>query len=290
LDQQEIRKYVEAYFKLRDCNILESDEKFITVELNPETDRDLGYRPFYWTYIEKMGMKPELLKKRYYFDSNEIENQMQGDYLLFGSTQLRQIFAAVKKRGEFVRLYEDRQLLGSTQALSPWLLINYKIEYICDLKKERLLSLGFNLATGEIYPDFFAIVQHIRLTPRLPANLYIQTPVYSLDTALDHVERSIAADLQKEDDTWAREAYQRYEKERLQTLQYYQEMMIRLQSKSNKSGDDQQLAHERDLRLRELEWQYKPRIEINTVNQGVIYLHTHPSQVSNDLSPPDLYI
>ncbi|PTQ55661.1 MAG: hypothetical protein BSOLF_0364 [Candidatus Carbobacillus altaicus] len=57
-----------TYFELSGSTILEEEPpRRLTVELSQEADQALGYRPFYWSYITLMRMKPELLKKTYRF-------------------------------------------------------------------------------------------------------------------------------------------------------------------------------------------------------------------------------
>lgn len=282
MNQQEIRTYVESFFTLRDCKILESTPSYITVELNPETDKDLSYRPFYWSYVEKMRQTPQLLIKRYIFDPTFPHSEMGDEYLLFGSSRLRQIFLVAKKRGQYIRLYEEHNTTFRTEALSPWVMINYKVEYVCDKKKEKLLSYGFNLITGEIYEQFYQFIQKLSLTPKLPAYLFIQSPIYSTYLAIQQIEQNITRELQSEDDSWVKNSISKLEYEKQQTLQYYQELLENYKKKKSttvEAQDENQWEIEKNKRIEELEWQYSPRVDISPINIGIFYLLSHPNKI-----------
>lgn len=279
MEPNEIKAFVESFFTLRDCTILENDPSYLTVELNPETDKDLGYRPFYWSYIENMRMKPQLLVKRYIFDPAFEQREMSDEYLLFGSYRLRQIFLAAKKKGQFIRLYEEDNTIKGTTALSPWIMVNYKVEYVCDKKREQLFSFGYNLITGLICDNFYKQIENMRLTPKLPAYFFTQSPLHSTQMGFAQIEQRMNQLILSQDDSWALAAWQRYEAEKEQTIQYYQENYIKYQQKGNKNEYKQaieQWATEKSQRIEELEWQYMPRIEVSPINMGVLYLLSTP--------------
>lgn len=279
MEQNEIKEYVESFFSLRECKILENNEYDLVVEINEDTDKDLGYRPFYWSYVENAKIKPEPLVKRYIFDPSQAQNSISDEYLLFGSQRLRQIFMATKKRGQYIRLYEQFQPLHHTTALTPWIMLNYKIEFICDVKREELLSYGFNLITGEIQNNFYENILLLSLTPKLPNYLFTPSPIYSIQTAINHVENQIKLYLQKQDEAWAKSAWYKHDLEKEQTIQFYQENLSKYVQK-NKFADQtkalKEWEDEKSKRLQELEWQYQPRIEVSPICLGILYLrHNH---------------
>lgn len=279
MEANEIKALVTNFFTLRDCTILENDPNYITVELNPETDKDLGYRPFYWSYIENMRTKPQLLVKRYIFDPAIEQREMGDEYLLFGSYRLRQIFMAAKRRGQFIRLYEEDQMVNGTTALCPWIMMNYKVDYICDKKREQIHSFGYNLLTGLICENFYQKIIHLSLTPKLPAFFFTQSALYSTQAGIQQIEQRMNELLLAQDDAWALAAWQRYESEKEQTVQYYHEHFIQYADKLSKDKQKEALDQwnsEKSLRVEELEWQYKPRIMVNPINMGVLYLLSSP--------------
>ncbi|MBE3554645.1 MAG: hypothetical protein IMW85_06590 [Thermicanus sp.] len=274
MDQQEVRKFVEAFFQHRKCDLLRRDEHSITVRLSPETDKDLGYRPFYWSYVETMGMEPELLEITYLFQPKET-NELRTEPLLFGSPRLKAIFEATKKKGKFIRLYEEVPFSSKKKPLDPWLFVNYKVEYLSDLKREKLLSFGLHLGTGRIVEDFFSRILSLSLNPTLSPHLFLNPSRLTIREAAHRLEERITRLLRSEGDEWADEAMRRLEAEKKQTRQYYERRLEEIREKGKGEGEEdflQKVIREREKRLRELEWQYSPHIEVNPINQGILYL------------------
>ncbi|WP_134698576.1 YqhG family protein [Ammoniphilus sp. YIM 78166] len=281
MNQQEIRTYVEGYFKAFQSPFIEESSAHFTVQLPIEVDKDLGNRPFYWTYVEKIGMEPTPLHLTFVFNREEAPD-IRGEDLVFGSRRLHQIFQSAQKHGRFVRLYElspQGTSLGSLSSvpLVPWLGINYKVEFICDQKRDLIFSLGVNLISGAIVQSFYQSVTQLELTPKLPDYSFTMQPIFGLESAADRLENFIQSCLDQEDTTWASQANERLEEEKLLVESFYNE-----ERRSTPSSEDpeaaeeqkQKLAEEKTMRLKELEWQFQPRIEVSTINAGLFYLRT----------------
>ncbi len=265
------------FFTLRDCPIVEQHPAYITVELNIDTDKDLGYRPFYWSYIENTNLQPQLLVKRYIFDPTYPKQELGDEYLYYGSRRLHQIFMSTKKRGQFVRLYEEQSKHSKTTALIPWIMINYKIDYICDQKKEHMVSYGYNLVTGELREQFFDRVKNMNLTSKLPDYVFTQPPKYPVNFATQQFENAIKDIISKEDKQWVIDAWSKYEEETNRLEQYFLELHDKPLKKGlglNEADIMQQLDDEKKKRSEEVSWQYKPRVQICPSNAGVFFLHT----------------
>lgn len=253
LTPSEIRHYTEAFFHAYDCMIIDSDPSSITVRLSKQADKDLGNRPFYWSYIEKMGIEPNPLELTFVFDRNP---SSQAEELRMGSRRLQQIFDVARQRGRFVRMYEHDPG-KSLSSLIPWLNVNYRVAWICDKKKERLVSCGFNLRTGTLQTDFQRRMQHVPLVAKLPHYQYVQPPTFSLNQAHRLLENDLRRQLEAEDRTWADNARQRWKEEQKRLDAYYQE---------DKDGAEKQRMDE------ELRWQYEPRITVRVTSGGLFYL------------------
>src|SRR4051812_23298746 len=106
MNQTEIRTYVERYFDAFQSPIVESNPAYFSVQLPIEVDKDLGNRPFYWTYVEKIGIEHNPLTLTFIFDPEQVPDGIRGENLIFGSRRLHQIFDSAKKHGKYVRLYE----------------------------------------------------------------------------------------------------------------------------------------------------------------------------------------
>lgn len=278
MNQDEIRTFAENYFRSFQSTFVEEHPAFFSVELPVEVDKDIGNRPFYWSYVEKMGITPNLITLNLIFDPANCPEGIRGEAMTFGSRRLLQLFGSSKKHGQFVRLYEEPkqiQAKGSTP-LAPWLCTNYKIEFVCDQKRDLLLSFGINLITGEILEDFHQKVKQLPLTPKLPDYSFTMQPIFGIDSAVTKLETFIQALLSKEDTKWAQLAKERLEEEKVYVESYYQEEASRQHSTEEDAEKLQerqkQLVTEKETRMNELIWQFEPKIEVQLVNGGLFYL------------------
>lgn len=283
MNKLEIRSYVESYFRAFQSHFHENNPAYFSVELPIEVDKDLGNRPFYWTYVEKIGMQPNPLTLTFVFDRDGLPEGTRGEELVFGSRRLHQIFDSAKKHGKFVRLYEANSNTVSppfskSEPLVPWLGINYKIEFICDQKKDILFPLGINLVSGQIREEFYHHVKDLLLTPKLPDYSFTMQPIFGVESATTRLEQYIQNRIDQEDTLWAEQANQRWEEERVLVESFYQEESLRQSS----TETDEEVWQERkskweaekQTRLQELSWQFEPRIQVTVVNAGLFYLRT----------------
>lgn len=283
MNQAEIRSYVERYFHAFQSEFVESNEAYFSVQLPIEVDKDLGNRPFYWSYVEKIGMEPNPLTLTFIFDREQIPEGIRGEELPFGSRRLHQIFDSAKKHGKYVRLYEEVSPLApkssfSSYPLVPWLCINYKIEFICDQKRDLLLPLGLNLISGEIVDGMYEKLERLPLTPKQPDYTFTMQPIFGLESAANRLEQYIQHLVDQEDFQWATEAKQRLEEERLLIESFYSEESLRQKSaeeaKEEWAERKKKIEAEKDMRLKELSWQFEPRIQASVVNTGLFYLRS----------------
>jgi len=283
MNQTEIRSYVENYFHAFQSQFIESTPAYFSVQLPIEVDKDLGNRPFYWTYVEKIGMEPNPLTLTFVFDREQLPDGIRGEELPFGSRRLHQIFDSAKKHGKYVRLYEEispdtpKRMLSSFP-LVPWLCVNYKIEFICDRKRDMLLPLGINLISGQIVDDMYTKLEKLPLTPRLPDYAFTMQPIFGIESAANRLEQYIQGIIDNEDFTWATAAKERLEEEKLLVESFYNEESVRPGSTDE---DEEQwlekkkkIEAEKDMRLKELSWQFEPRVQASVINTGLFYLRS----------------
>ncbi len=89
-------------------------------------------------------------------DQMNVPEEVKGELIHFGSPRLRQLFESTRQLGDCIRLYEDVRATSQHSApLQPWLMLNTKVSFQCDRKKDVLLSLGLNLIHGQIVQNFF---------------------------------------------------------------------------------------------------------------------------------------
>ncbi|MEB3100180.1 YqhG family protein [Ferviditalea candida] len=205
-----------------------------------------------------------------YFGVAPASQRILEEPLTYGSRRLDQIFQSCRKKGRFVHLYEEPgqpQIPGAfLSGYSSWFCVNYKVELICDMKRDELHSLGINLSTGEVAENFMENISRKQLTPRLPANTHVRETI-SLQTALSMLENLLEKKLSGYDYTWAKEANERMNEEISRIQTYYGDL---LESAEPEIKEEIRLQYEN--RKQELERQYLPRIQISAINCGLFHL------------------
>ncbi|MBA2873454.1 YqhG family protein [Thermaerobacillus caldiproteolyticus] len=259
MQQHEIHHFLERYFQANECDIVENDEGYMTVQLSIELDKELMNRPFYWHYIERTGGTPAPMKLTLITKQTEKTSSLDGERLHFGSPRLHQIFQSAQKRGSYIRLYE--QITASGQSfvpLHPWLGLNVKISYQCDRKRDQLLSLGVHLISGTIVEQFQERLQQLVLTPKIPDYCFTISPLIKPQSGLGRLEQYIKHRIEQDDHAWAKEAKERWDEDLALLDHFYEDMEEKPECYY--------------IEKEALEEQYKPRIIVSVINGGLFYL------------------
>jgi hypothetical protein len=218
---------------------------------------------------ERAGMTA--LSRVFGYAPAELGARMPRDDLHFGSRRLEQIFAAARRGGRFVCLFQqpDEQALHpyDSHPCTPWLGVNVKVAFVCDLKREEMHAFGVSLATGTVVEQFFDRLQGIRLTPRLPANVHVTGAALTIRKAADLIEQALMRKLKACDYGWAAAANDRL-KEELALLAHYYEPLIEAADGERKA----QIAAQYEARKEEIRWQLRPRVTAEVVNAGLFHL------------------
>ncbi|UUZ93962.1 YqhG family protein [Paenibacillus sp. P25] len=192
------------------------------------------------------------------------------DDVTFGDRRLEQLFAAVRTKGRFVRLFEhyvpEQPRSSATLPYESWLGVNYKIEFTCDMKRSELHSFGIQLQTGEIRERFHDLLLTKKLTPRLPAHVYITPDRIALPRAVLFLEEYIGDKIAAYDHTWAEEAQLRLAEELIRVGDYY-EPPLKAAEPDKRAEIEAQYANRRN----EIDWQYRPRVQISVINCGLFH-------------------
>ncbi|WP_028547808.1 YqhG family protein [Paenibacillus sp. UNC451MF] len=335
----QIQSFVMRYLEAEKCDILEKHPAYVTVKLSPSADRELTYRPYYWTLVERTGATPETMTCTFVFDpeahkasltsanstaTSPVSSDLQAagstaaqttanptgttapaapgapaqqdsilgryfgfvptqmtarvpkDEVTFGSRRLEQIFQAVRNKGRFVHLYEHykpehqpRSSPMSTTAYETWLQVNFKVEFACDMKRSEIHSLGFHMVTGEICENFQERLLNKRLSPRIPAQVYMIPDKFTLPRAVIYLEQYLETILRNYDHSWAAEAKLRLEDELQRIRSYYEPLILHAELEKKHEIDTQY-----SKRRQEIDWQFRPRIQISVINCGLFHLHT----------------
>lgn len=282
MNEAQIKHAVSSYFKALSCQFIALEDDYMTVKLSPEADRRLTNRPYYWNFIERTGAAAETMTFTFTFNLEAWQRlkaqhiQAAGtplgssrlELLTFDSPWLQQILQAIKEKGRYVHLYEQPSEFSEdvTNAYTSWLIVNYKIEYSCDMKRSELHSLGISLATGEIVEACHHHIKDKTLTPRLPANMHVRETI-SLKRAQSELTRYVEQIIRQRDHRWAVAAYERMAVE-LERIQQYYDELLNTAAEEQRSAIEEQYHH----RQAEIRWQYKPKIEVLPINCGIFHL------------------
>lgn len=259
--QEAIHNYLETYFRASGCDILETRPHFLKVKLTVDLDKQLMNRPFYWHYVEKLGNQPETatLTLKTAFNGDE------GEIIHFGSPRLHQIFQSTKEMARYIRLYENVHATDKKTALEPWLCVNTKVSYCCDIKKDMLLSLGLNLLNGTILRDFHDSLLKLDLTPKIPDFCYTMSPIIKPISGLKRLEAIIEQLLGEEEHKWAEAAHKRWNNDLDLLNRFYQ-------AATEEEVDEQSFQQNYENEKEALRSQYEPHINVSIINGGVFYL------------------
>lgn len=259
MEQEAIHDYLERYFLANECNILENKDGILKVKLTIDVDKRLINRPFYWHYIEQIGGQPEtktlVLKTKQH-------DHIDGEFIHAGSPRLHQILNSTKELASYIRLYQDVHNRDEKfTPLEPWLSVNFKISYQCDLKKDHILSLGLHLIKGTILDNFHQTLTQIPLTPKIPNYCYTLKPMIKPISGLKRLESIIENQIQQDDHTWAQKAKQRWQHDQQLLDKFYEGDITK-----DETYEQEKLA---------LQSQYEPSIHIDVINGGIYYLANH---------------
>lgn len=250
MQQQQVRQFIERYLATFSAHIVETHPDYLTVKLPVEVDKDIGNRPFYWSWVEKMNLAYQPLVLTFAFHPDRLPDGLRAEHMHLGSARMQQIFASTKKHGQFLCMYEQTPLsIGSTgkrrsTPLVPWLGLNLKVSLLCDKKRDILLYLGINLHNPRIVHDFTSFLFRLPLTPAIPDYFYTLDRRLTVEQALDMARQEVTKMLEAEDQTWAEEARARLTEELAILSAYYEELALREPTDQATDSEDEADAAE----------------------------------------------
>ncbi|MEI5908098.1 YqhG family protein [Bacillus spongiae] len=259
MQQQEIHQFLHKYFTENGCEIIENAADYLNVQLTIDLDKQLMNRPFYWHYLEKTGGTPNPMQLTLITNPEHVSNKVKGEVLHFGSPRLHQIFQSTKAISAYIRLYEQTPMIAGKQSpLYPWLCLNVKISYQCDLKKDTLRSFGLNLINGQLDTTFHDKLLNKKWTPKIPDYCFTLTPIIKPVSGMSRIENYITQEIQRENHQWAEDARKRWDADLALLHSFYQDMETKPESFI--------------VEQRALQDQYEPSIEVEIINGGLFYL------------------
>jgi hypothetical protein len=258
MQQQEIHEFLQSYFHANNCEMIDSNPGYMTVQLTEEMDKELMNRPFYWHYLEKTGGVPNPMKLTLITDKDNAPSELKGEHIHFGSPRLHQIFASTKRLASYIRLYENSPgATGHQTPLLPWLCLNTKVSYQCDRKRDVFHSIGLQLINGRMVTGFHERLVNLELTPKIPDYTFTLSPLIKPKSGVTRIKNVLEANLNNEDHAWSVEARKRWQKD-LELLDHFY-----------KDVEDKESYEVEKQALKE---QFEPKIHISIVNGGLFYL------------------
>ncbi|MGV2938256.1 YqhG family protein [Mesobacillus sp. LC4] len=257
MQQQEIHNFLERYFTANNCELVENNKGYMTVQLTVDLDKELMYRPFYWHYLEKTGGVPNPMKLTFITNKQQAPDDMKGEVIHFGSPRLHQIFASTRNLAGYIRLYQNNQFPVQTP-LIPWIGLNMKISYQCDRKRDVFHSIGLQLINGRMVEDFHDKLLKLPLSSKIPDYAYTLSPLIKPKSGVNRIQSFLNAGVEQEDHTWAEEARKRWQKD-LELLHHFYE-------------NEEEASDSYNTEKAALQEQYEPKINIEIVNGGLFYL------------------
>ncbi|QBP41243.1 YqhG family protein [Paenisporosarcina antarctica] len=256
---QQIHGYLQKFFTESNCPILNSNNHFMTVQLTVDMDKKIMNRPFYWRYLENTDGVPNPAQLTFITDQNQLDEDIKGEVVHFGSPRLNQLFQTTKELGAYVQMYEKVFNQSKIKTiLTPWLGVNYKVSYYSDQTKEMFHSLGINLITGNLVDGFQDWVNGLDLNSRMSDDAFKITYIIKPIRAMERLDAALENIIQEDDHTWAEEAKMRWHKDR-EILEYFYEGI-----------ENKPECYE--LEKKAMQEQYESRIKIEIVNGGLFYL------------------
>lgn len=76
MNEKQIHKFVGRFLDATGCSVLEKSNAHYTVKLSPEADRELTNRPYYWSFVDRIGAEPETMTFLFVTDKPKYEAMM----------------------------------------------------------------------------------------------------------------------------------------------------------------------------------------------------------------------
>ena len=77
MNAKQVHKFLGRYLEATDCSIIEKSPAHYTVKLSPQADRELTNRPYYWSFVDRVGAEPETMSFLFVTDKDKYEAGLQ---------------------------------------------------------------------------------------------------------------------------------------------------------------------------------------------------------------------
>ncbi|NGP43582.1 hypothetical protein G4V62_00875 [Bacillaceae bacterium SIJ1] len=256
MNAYEVQDIAQTIFRRSGADILSSPPGTLHIQLTEELDQALMNRPFYWQYVRSTGETPKPMQLHLKINPDAPGD---GEVLHSGSPRFHQLLDQLRLRGRWTRLYEEtRGIPGNQTGLHPWLNVNVKISYLCDRRKDIILSLGIHLLTGTVKDHFMDSLASRPLSPHLPELTFIMAPIIKPPSAFVRIKQMLMEAIDQGPDDWAKAAEARMQED-LELLDAFY-------------AGEHELPESYEIEKKAIEEQYTPHIYVEVINAGIFYL------------------
>ncbi|MEK3882560.1 YqhG family protein [Paenibacillus sp. PL2-23] len=77
MNAKQVHKFLGRYLEATECSIIEKSPAHYTVKLSPQADRELTNRPYYWSFVDRVGAEPETMSFLFITDKDKFEASME---------------------------------------------------------------------------------------------------------------------------------------------------------------------------------------------------------------------
>ena len=75
MNERDIHQYVQRYLDATNCTIIEKASDHFVVKLSPDGDRALTNRPYYWSFVDRVGSEPETMSFLFVTNTKQYDKQ-----------------------------------------------------------------------------------------------------------------------------------------------------------------------------------------------------------------------
>src|SRR5690625_5833110 len=104
----DLHLFLHRFFELHECEVQESNDGLLSVQLTRELDEALMNRPFYWHYMDKLNQQGE--PSTLQLDINKKQKDSKREWIHFGSHRWSKFFnlLIIKQKKPFC-IKEEKQ-------------------------------------------------------------------------------------------------------------------------------------------------------------------------------------
>ncbi|GAB3791374.1 YqhG family protein [Virgibacillus kimchii] len=252
----DLNAFLFNYFTAHHCEILSNHDGVLRIKLTEDMDRALMNRPFYWHYIKKMGQPGEPMQLS--LNTNPSKSDPKAEWIHFGSPRLQQIINHLRMNEKYTKLFQSVNTVTNT-ALYPWLVINLKVSYKGQHKRDELFSVGLHLVNGMMKVEMMDILNTYTLKPTISDYCYTISPLIKIKSGFKRIESVIDHYIENQTHEWAQESFNLLNEE-LTLLEHFYD--------TKNEEEQQQIEKEK----KELLDRYHPMVSYEVINGGLFYL------------------